>query len=140
MQRSLFLLLALSLFLVPAAFAEETLVGEYQWDQGGASGDLRAVFEPTGDNTWEVSFYFDFRSKPHVYSGTATGSLEDGTLEGTVKNENKRRTFTFEGSFQNGEFRGNHAETTRGEPIRTGTLTLAQETESSQTRSQSQTR
>lgn len=117
------LLLALS----PAAFAEETtLIGEYHWNQGGASGDLKAVFESTGENTWDVSFYFDFRSKPHVYSGTATGSLAEGKLEGTVKNETKRRTFTFEGSFTDGTFEGDHSETTRGE-LRTGTLSLARE-------------
>ena len=120
---SLFLLLALS----PAAVAEETvLVGEYHWNQGGASGDLKAVFESTGENTWDVSFHFDFRSKPHVYSGTATGSLTDGKLEGTVKNESKRRTFTFEGTFEDGTFSGDHSEITRSE-VRTGTLSLARE-------------
>lgn len=121
---SLLLFLALS----PAAFADEktTLVGEYSWDQGSASGDLKAIFENTGENSWDVAFYFDFRSKPHVYKGTATGSLTEGTLEGTVKNETGRRTFTFDGNFEEGIFRGDHAETTRSE-VRTGTLSLQRE-------------
>ncbi|MEM1182140.1 MAG: hypothetical protein AAGM22_27580 [Acidobacteriota bacterium] len=105
-----------------AASAERTLVGEYHWNQG-YSGDLKAVFTPDGENQWNVSFFFDFRSEPHEYSGTATGSL-DGKLEGTVKNESKRRSFTFEGSFKEGQFEGNHAETTPGRNRRTGTLTL----------------
>ena len=120
--------LTLGLCVAPNAFAaEQTLIGEYHWNQGGASGDLKAVFQSTGENTWDVSFYFDFRSKPHVYSGTATGSLKDGKLEGTVKNENERRTFTFEGNTENGSFQGDHAETTRGEALRTGTLSLTRE-------------
>ena len=31
-------------------------------------------------------------------------------LEGRVLNDNKRRTFTFDGSFAEGEFSGTHAE------------------------------
>jgi len=129
----LFVALALGLCLAPAGFAEETaeqvLVGEYHWNQGGASGDLKAVFKPAGENSWDVSFHFDFRSQPHVYTGTAKGSLVDGSLEGTVKNEDKRRTFTFEGGFEDGTFQGDHAETTRGEPLRTGTLTLSKQSD-----------
>ena len=117
----------LILTLVGAAFAgdeSQTLIGEYQWDQAGIDGELKAVFTPTGENQWDVSFHFDFRSEPHVYSGSAEGNLVDGTLQGEVKNENKKRTFTFTGSFEDGIFRGTHREITRGRAADTGTLTL----------------
>ena len=106
--------------------AEETatLTGEYQWDQGGSSGELRAEFTSTGENTWDVSFHFDFRGKGHIYEGTAEGSLTDGSLEGEVKNENRRRTFTFTGTTAGGQFEGTHAELEDGKPFDTGTLTL----------------
>ncbi len=102
--------------------AETTLVGEYQWNRG-PTGDLKAVFTPTGEGTWDVSFYFDFRDKPHTYSGTAEGSM-DGALSGEVQNENKKRTFIFEGSFKDGVFEGNHEETTPERAGETGTLML----------------
>ena len=102
-----------------------TLNGTYVWSQRGGGGDLEAVFTATGKNTWDVSFHFEFRDKPHTYTGTAEGSLGDGTLSGQVFNENKRRTFTFDGEFKNGTFEGTHAETTGGSPIDTGTLTLS---------------
>lgn len=129
MKRCILPLIALTALLALPAFAEDggqagdtTLIGEYNWNQG-VSGDLKAVFTPDGEGQWQVSFHFDFRDKPHTYSGTATGNLS-GKLEGTVKNESKRRTFTFEGAFEDGVFNGNHAETTPGRAGRTGTLML----------------
>ncbi|RMH18431.1 MAG: hypothetical protein D6696_13115 [Acidobacteria bacterium] len=111
-------------FAAAGADANRTLTGEYVWDQTGRGGALEAVFTPTGDGTWEVSFHFTFRGRPHTYSGTAEGSLDDGPLEGTVKNENRRRTFTFQGTVEGGLFRGTHAEIEDGRAYRTGTLTL----------------
>ncbi|MEL7061528.1 MAG: hypothetical protein AAGN46_16000 [Acidobacteriota bacterium] len=103
-----------------------TLTGEYHWNQIRESGDLRAVFTPTGEATWDVAFHFRFNGQPHVYEGTANGSLTDGELAGKVFNENKRRTFTFEGKTRNGTFRGEHQEISRrGRVIDTGTLELA---------------
>ena len=128
MKRIATLLVAIvALALVPwAAQAgdEQKLTGEYQWDQGGASGELNAVFAPKGEGLWDVSFKFTFRGKPHTYTGTAKGSLSDGDLEGEVLNDNKRRTFTFQGRFTEGAFSGTHAEVTNGKGYRTGTLTL----------------
>lgn len=122
-------LLALALLAAPIALAEEastkTLNGQYHWSGPGATGGLEAVFTPTGENSWNVDFNFTFRGKDHTYSGTAKGSLSDGKLSGTVQNEGKKRTFTFEGAFEDGTFKGTHAETTGGEPRDTGTLTLA---------------
>ena len=71
-----------------------------------------------------MTFRFSFRDKPRVYTGTATGSLTEGALEGTVVNDDKKRTFTFSGAFENGSFRGSHAEATAGRERDTGTMTL----------------
>lgn len=100
-----------------------TMVGEYHWTGGNASGDLKAVFTPTGEGSWDVEFFFDFRDKPHVYAGTAEGSLIDGPLKGQVKNENRRRTFTFDGVVVESSYKADHAEITQGER-RTGTLEM----------------
>ena len=101
-----------------------TLTGEFVWSQRGRSGDLEAVFTPTGEGRWDVAFYFTFRGTPHTYSGTAEGSLSDGQLSGTVKNEGNNRTFTFRGAFEEGVFNGTHAEIGGSGPIDTGTLSL----------------
>ena len=109
---------------VQAAEDSTTLSGTYVWENGNSTGDLEAVFTPTGEGTWDVAFHFTFRKKPHTYTGTAKGALDGGTLSGTVLNENKRRTFTFEGAFEEGVFNGTHAEM-RGESKQdTGTLML----------------
>jgi len=104
---------------------EQTLTGEYWWDQSSRGGDLRTVFTPSGEGTWDVVFYFKFSGKAHVYRGTAAGSLSQGALQGKVRNENKRRTFTFQGRFSDGAFEGTHAELYSGGAERTGTLTLS---------------
>ena len=104
------------------AAAETTLTGEYVWNRG-PTGDLKAVFTETGEGTWDVSFHFDFRETPHTYTGVAKGSMS-GKLSGEVKNEDKKRTFSFEGEFKDGVFSGNHEELTPSRAGETGTLTL----------------
>jgi hypothetical protein len=99
------------------------LAGHYTWN-GGAEGDVEAEFAPTGDGTWDVSFRFTFSGQDHTYSGTAEGNLSEGDLVGTVSNESGKRTFTFDGTFKKGKFRGTHAEIERGKPQETGSLTL----------------
>lgn len=129
-------LLALPLVLAIVGFSvtaehhetpsETTLIGEYHWERGETRGDLKAVFTPKADDTYDVSFYFDFRGDAHTYSGEATGSLTDGALQGEVKNEAKNRTFTFEGTIADGKFEGTHAEVGgRRGSRQTGTLKLA---------------
>lgn len=108
-----------------AAGDEQTLTGTYLWEGRGSSGDLQAVFTPTGEAAWDVAFHFTFRGKPHTYSGTAEGNLSDGALKGKVFNEDRKRTFTFSGEFRDGEFEGTHAEIEGGKESRTGTLVLA---------------
>ena len=123
------LLLALTLLLcAPLAGADDssrTFEGDYEWEQRERGGDLKAVFTPTAENAWEVAFHFRFRGEQHVYEGTAEGSLSEGELKGAVKNESKKRTFTFQGAFEDdGRFRGTHAEIRSDNERRTGTLQL----------------
>ncbi len=126
MKRSAVLLgLLLVMPIAHGAPDTQTLTGEFFWSGGGASGDLEAVFTSTGEQTWDVSFHFQFRGRPHVYTGTAGGSLSQGELQGKVKNENKGRTFLFSGTVKDGKFRGTHAETEGGREQKTGTLTLS---------------
>ena len=121
-------IVAAMLIASAAVMAEEgettTLNGQFIWEGGNSTGDLEAIFTPNGDDGWNVDFHFEFRGKPHVYSGTASGSLSEGKLEGRVLNENKKRTFTFEGSFEDGAFSGTHAEVNGDKASSTGTLTL----------------
>ncbi len=104
---------------------EQTLIGAYHWERGETKGELKAVFTPSGEGSWDVAFHFDFRGDAHTYTGEAKGSLTDGSLEGTVLNEDKNRTFTFEGTVEEGKFEGTHAEVGgRRGSRQTGTLTL----------------
>ena len=102
---------------------KRTLKGDYQWT-GGKSGDLTAYFFPTEEtNRWKVEFRFDFHG-PHLYTGTAKGSLDKGELSGKVVSDQRKRTFVFSGSFEDGKFSGTHSETTQGREKDTGTMTL----------------
>lgn len=103
---------------------KQTLNGEYYWVGDRSRGDLRAVFNEAGENAWKVTFFFRFSGNNHRYSGTAVGTLGEGSLQGEVKNENRRRTFTFEGAFKDGVFEGTHAEIRRGKATHMGTLKL----------------
>jgi len=124
------LVVAMTVVGVPAgsdAGAEDstkTLHGKFVWSVKDGSGNLEAVFTPTGEATWSVDFHFNFRGDDHTYSGTAEGSLSEGALSGTVQNESKGRTWTFTGSFEDGAFSGTHAEIVDGKAQPTGTLTL----------------
>lgn len=55
-----------------------------------------------------------------------SGNLDEGPISGAVENESKQRTFRFEGTFRDGEFRGTHAEIKRTGERRTGSLTLVE--------------
>lgn len=106
----------------PAPSDKRTLSGDFVWS-GGGDGELEAIFTPTGDETWDVDFRFTFSGTPHVYSGTAEGTLA-GALKGKVKSDGRNRTFTFRGTFTDGVFAGTHAEITGAGEHATGTLTL----------------
>lgn len=114
------------LFAVTAGVTDDdkqTLTGSYDWT-GGKSGDLTAYFFPTEEaETWKVEFRFDFHG-PHLYTGSATGSLKEGELSGEVVSDQRKRTFVFSGTFEDGKFSGTHSETTQGGEKSTGTMTL----------------
>ncbi|MGH9867987.1 MAG: hypothetical protein ACREAA_07485 [Candidatus Polarisedimenticolia bacterium] len=116
--------LMVSIGLVTGAAEKQTLKGSFEWTGAGKKGDLEAVFTPTDEGKWDVAFHFEFNGKPHVYAGTAEGTLEGGELKGRVLSDQKNRTFTFTGTFTDGEFRGTHAEIGSDGEEPTGTLTL----------------
>ena len=119
------ILLAVAVGVAGAGGQEpRTLTGEFEWNHRGNRGDLEAMFTATGQGTWDVVFHFTFRGSSHTYTGTAEGSLSEGELSGKVLNESKKRTFTFTGAFQNGEFRGTHAEIEGQRVVQTGSLIL----------------
>ena len=127
------LVVALFALAFGPSFAEEketdvTLNGQFVWarDDGDRTGDLKAVFTPTGENEWSVSFYFDWEDGPHVWSGTAKGSLTEGALKGEVNNDSEERpqTFRFSGSFTDGLFEGKHAGVRDDKENELGSLTL----------------
>ncbi len=119
---TVFLLLAVPGVVV--AQAERTLTGEFVWSQRGKSGELRVLFKSTGESRWDVAFHFNFRERSYVYRGRAEGTLGSGNLQGEVLNDDLSRTFTFEGTFEQGTFKGTHAEVKKRGPQSTGTLTL----------------
>jgi hypothetical protein len=106
-----------------------TLEGEFVWNRsdGDRTGPLKAVFTPTGESTWDVAFHFDWEDGPHVYTGTAEGSLAEGALSGVVENDSAERevTFHFKGATENGKFSGTHGSVQEDGSLRDlGTLWL----------------
>ncbi len=118
--------LALPASVQPAAETESsrTLTGNFMSGFQDKVKPLRAIFTPADGSEWNVVFYFRFNGQDHEYTGTAQGDLEQGELSGVVKNEGGRRTFTFQGEFDQGVFKGKHAELRSGDERETGTLTL----------------
>ncbi|HKQ61777.1 MAG TPA: hypothetical protein VJS92_10820 [Candidatus Polarisedimenticolaceae bacterium] len=98
------------------------LEGDYVWS--GSTNPVVAAFTPTAEGKWDVAFNFEIRGVAHEYRGTAEGSLTSGRLQGKVFDESKGRSFTFEGAWKDGTFRGTHAETTGGGNDPTGTIRL----------------
>ena len=108
--------------------SEVTLEGSFVWarDDGDHTGDLKAVFTPSGDDAWNVAFHFVWEDEPHIYAGTATGNLKSGSLEGEVENDSEERktTFRFAGNFEDGVFKGTHGALKDGELNELGTMEL----------------
>ena len=104
-----------------------TLSGQYIWkrDDNNIPGDLKAVFTPAGDDSWDVVFQFDWKDEQRAWRGSATGSLENGYLEGEGMEERDReRTFSFRGNVKDGVFTGEHGSQRGGDWRKSGTLTL----------------
>ena len=127
---SLCLFLAGTIMIQAADEKEVTLTGTFRWVKNGKEKtddrELKAVFKPTGENTWSVSFYFKWGKRDKVYTGTATGDLKTGKLSGEAKGErNNSRSWTFTGEFDKaGVFKGTHKELTKGREGDTGVMVL----------------
>lgn len=109
-----------------ASAADQVLSGTYQWDNGG-DGPLEATFVETAPETWEVKFVFRFQGRKNTWKGTASGKLGEGTLEGRVKAGRMNRIWVFSGEFEDGIYRGTHAELVDEDEVATGTLVLSME-------------
>lgn len=128
-----FLALTALLLTTPLTAADavesQTLQGEFVWERqdGTVAGPLTAVFEPTAQGAWDVSFHFTFEGKDHIYKGTAEGSLSEGELKGKVMSDgDEPRPYTFSGTFaKDGSFAGVHHYMGGEEARKTGSLTLA---------------
>jgi hypothetical protein len=117
--------LALAIPIVAAEEDSTEFEGSFYWSGRNRTGDLKAVFSSSTGGGWDVVFYFDWEDKPHVYTGTATGSLTDGDLSGSVFNEDKEYHFTFSGQIDDGEFEGTHQMIGKdGKAIEMGTVEL----------------
>ena len=130
--------IVLAVFVSAAVFADSAATGgegpktrvfegQYKWINMDKPGPLRAEFTATGESHWDVDFHFWFDGRDRTYSGTAEGSLSEGVIKGKVRNENNRRTFTFEAALRNGRLEGTHRETTPSRARRTGTLRLSEQ-------------
>ena len=110
-------------FAATQAGETTTLRGSYDWKDGG-SDDLSADFEPDGDDRWMVTFRFRWNDRDHTWSGTAEGSLEDGSkLTGTATSGN--RNWVFEAGIEDGVMRGTHTEIQKsGKEYNTGSFEL----------------
>ncbi len=109
-----------------AATADIKMTGQYIWNGDPSNpGDVNAVFTPKKGDEYNVSFHFKFQGYEYTYTGSATGKLDNGHLEGEVKDQTGRRTFVFAGDAKSGNFSGTHAEIGRRDKRQdTGTLTL----------------
>ena len=68
-----------------------------------------AEFEPSGNNTWKVSFRFRWNGDDNAWDGTAKGSPLDGeTVTGTATTG--RKNWVFEATIEEGVMRGQHTE------------------------------
>ena len=110
---------------------EVTLQGQFVWNTTSGeevTGDLKAIFTPTGEDAWDLAFHFEWEGEAKVYSGTVHGSLSEGALEGEVNDGGEgenRHTYRIRGSFKDGEFAGVHTILSNEDgPRDLGTLTL----------------
>ncbi len=124
-------ILALALALTGSAMADDevTLEGSFVWarNDGDIEGDLTAIMTPSGDNEWTVAFHFIWEEEPKTYTGTATGELGTGSLEGTAESGDERDlNFRFSGQFEDGTFSGTHSFVQEDGSLQEGgTLTLS---------------
>ena len=121
------LAIALLIFTAGFATAEEaatqTFTGTYDWSDGDV-GPLEAVFVPDGDGSWTVTFDFNWSDQDRTWTGTAKGSLADGTeVTGTATDGN--RNWVFEAKIADGVMSGSHREIREGrKPYESGSFSI----------------
>ena len=115
--------LALAAGVAPADAGPQTFTGIYDWSDGDI-GSLKAEFTPDGEAAWKVKFDFNWQGQDHTWTGTAKGSLADGTeVTGTATDGN--RNWVFEGSVKDGVMSGSHREMREGrKPYESGTFEI----------------
>lgn len=100
----------------------QVFAGRYEWS-GGESGPLTTTFRPDGDDAWSVTFRFVFNGRTETWSGTANGSLADGSaLQGLVTAGS--RSWRFSATVEDGVLRAEHAEVKRGRAVPSGTFVV----------------
>jgi len=115
---------------VPGVAGERTnLSGSYIWERTDKTveGELDVVLTPGDEGEWTVAFHFDWEGEPHVFEGTAKGSLT-GDLFGNVDSDDPGHPlkFEFKGAFSDGTFNGTHGYfNSKGELVDSGTLEFA---------------
>ncbi len=130
-RRTVALAIALS-FIIGGTFvfAEKediTVKGSYVWARQDKDipGDIEAVFTPDGKNQWNVVWSFEWEGEMRHWAGKATGSLKSGELEGEATEErDRKRTFVFKGSVEDGVFNGEHGAMREGKMNVLGTITF----------------
>lgn len=100
------------------------LTGSFSWTGRPAKQDLRAVLTPDGTNGWKAVYEFTWDKRKHNYTGTVTGHLDNGEVQGEANADDARRSFSFKGQAKNGVITFDHFETTGGASRATGTGTL----------------
>ena len=118
------LLLGLGVGTAQARKDTTTFQGRYDWSQGGGD-ELRADFRPDGENRWKVAFRFQFSGRKETWSGSAQGSLTEGsTLTGTATMGS--RNWVFDAAIKDGVMSGSHREVKRsGREYTTGTFEIS---------------
>ena len=118
--------------------ADVEMAGSFLWvddDDVGEeteshTGDLEAVFTATGVDKWDVIFRFEFGGVVHAFVGTASGSLDEGDIEGRVHDGAEgadREFYRFEGRVSGGILTATHGELEGGGLTETGSMTLTRE-------------
>ncbi len=127
MKNTIIVLLVCLMGLPVLATDPVSMKGEFVWKRTDENkkGDLHAEFTEVKEGEWKVSFHFTWEEKPLTYTGIAKGNLKNGNLTGEVKSDDKKHSYTFEGTVVDGKLTANHKylreDGTAGD---TGTLVL----------------
>ncbi len=111
--------------------ASETLAfkGRFTWNsRKDQEHDVTAVVEQLDDGTMSITYTAMWKEKPHLYVGTLTGDLQNGTISGTAVTKGGNRNWVVRGKAEKGIITCEHFEIKgTGEAkkeVYTGTVTL----------------